>query len=244
MNYLEKLNYLSCKVGNKQINEQITAINQTIQALEKGQIPNERLPQLGLEPDFLAELQGTFPTNEIDFATINELLNNMRNFLAQSFGIWSLPNVQTAQLIADAFALKKGLELMAGNALWSAAFEQAGVTMIATDDYSWSKTSDTGAKTFHPVQQATSAQALAEFGPLVDFVILSWAPNFGTADYDLLMQYRNLVHKPLLLVVGEPNGATNTERFWQNAIRTSLTAEINRSFKSFDFINEKIMKVE
>ncbi len=56
----------------------------------------------------------------------NNLLNNFRSFLSREYGVWSLPNLETARLIKQEYHVKSSLEIMAGNAYWSKAFKSGG----------------------------------------------------------------------------------------------------------------------
>ena len=52
--------------------------------------------------------------------------------------------------------------------------------------------------------------------------------------------------KSHLLFIGEEMGATNSSEFWLTEHFTKSTAinKINKSFVSYDFINEKIYEIE
>lgn len=244
MKYLAKLNWLAQEIGLQDVTKQVHQINELTTILGDQRIPKKHLADIGFLPDKLERLCEQAPTKELEIKVINQLLNNLRNYLAQEFGLWSIPNLTTAELIAMKYHLHDGLEIMAGNAQWTKAFQDVGVNMVATDDLSWSVTSATGARNFAPVTRLTAIEALIRYATVADFVILAWAPNFGDADISLLEAYRNLPRKPLLLMVGERGGATNSTAFWRTAKVSTISAAINRSFKSFDFINEKILKVE
>ncbi len=77
----------------------------------------------------------------------------------------------------------------------------------------------------------------------VDLIICSWAPNFGEDDLKILDLYRSLDHQPVLLFIGEKNGATNSATFWQKA-KSRTNTKVNRSFQSFDFIDEKVFEIK
>ena len=79
--------------------------------------------------------------------------------------------------------------------------------------------------------------------PEVDLIICSWAPNFGEDDVNILNLYRQLDYQPVLLFIGEKFGATNSTTFWQEA-KTTTNKKVNRSFRSFDFINEKVFEIK
>jgi hypothetical protein len=47
----------------------------------------------------------------------------------------------------------------------------------------------------------------------------------------------------VLLFIGEKNGATNSATFWQKA-KSRTNTKVNRSFQSFDFIDEKVFEIK
>ncbi|MEB3365319.1 hypothetical protein SDC49_22550 [Lactobacillus sp. R2/2] len=154
-------------------------------------------------PDFAEEICINLPTRKVkQFQTVNQLINNLREFLAREFGIWSVPNLTTAELIKNKLNVKTGLEIMAGNAYWSKALAEVGVEMTATDNFEWSKTSKTGTNSFIRVQNLNAEKALSVINN-VDLIICSWAPNFGQHDEKLVLNWRKSNFTNHLLFVGE-----------------------------------------
>lgn len=227
--YLEKITQLALKTQDPVQIEQAHNLMTTANLLSQRIVLPQQLPPLQINEDYLV---------------LANLLRNWRSYLSRKFGLWSLANHQTAQLLKDNFQLKRGLEIMSGNAMWSKAFSDVGVKMLVTDDLSWQKTSATGQQQFQTVFNADALTALQQYAAQVDFIIMSWAPNFGTADLELLQEYRKLPAKPLLLVVGEVYGATNSEQFWAQCQIKPLPSVIDASFQTFDFVNEKILRIE
>lgn len=204
-----------------------------------------KAPQpLGLLPDQREELEQRYGRQRVDQA--DNLLNNFRSFLSRRFGLWSLPNLTTAQLIKKHYHASRVLEVMAGNAYWSKALQEVGCQVLATDSLEWAKTSETGAQSFVPVKKMTATDALARYGEVADLIICAWAPNFNESDCQLVAAWRQLPQRPPLFFVGERDGATNSPRFWQSVpLQNSKGLQkINASFASFDFIEEQIFQVK
>lgn len=172
----------------------------------------------------------------------NNLLNNFRSFLSREYGIWSLPNLETAKLIKQEYNAKSSLEIMAGNAYWSKALSEVGIKAIASDSFAWAKSSTTGESPIFETENLDALSAIKKH-PEVDLIICSWAPNFGEDDVNILNLYRQLDYQPVLLFIGEKFGATNSTTFWQEA-KTTTNKKVNRSFRSFDFINEKVFEIK
>lgn len=246
-NYQLKINNLATIINNPAVDKQVCEINEVINALNQHKILNNRPIKLGLEPDELEQLKlGTDSKKAHAIDVLNNLLNNFRSFTSRSYGLWSLPNLQTAQLIKQIYEINTGLEIMAGNAYWSKTLMTAGIKMKATDSFNWAKSSNTGKVAFYPTEGLDAVKAIQKYKNS-DLIICSWAPNFGDADYQVLNAYRKYCsYKTTLLFVGEKDGATNTPIFWQEAriVHNEGLRKIKKSFQSFDFINEEIFEIK
>ncbi|KRL63639.1 hypothetical protein [Lactobacillus psittaci] len=230
--FLTKLIKLDNELNIAELHQQVKQIINTCNLLDQKLIPLKQVPKLGIK----------VIDNKTKLA--NNLLNNFRQYLSMHYGLWSLPNLTTAKLIINRYQPNLILEVMAGNAAWSKAFQLAGAQVIATDNLEWAKSSNTGQKQLTHVENLTANAALSKYQNC-DLIICSWAPNFGQADVELTSYWRQHSNAKLL-VVGEELGATNSAAFWLNeTFATSANLkEINQSFTSFDFINEKIFEIE
>lgn len=240
-NYQTKLNKLDKELNYLPLHRQVTTINQIIASLERKKILSKSPDELGFLPDSLDIMIENVGDN-VKAQEANNLLNNFRSFLSREYGIWSLPNLETARLIKEEYNIKSSLEIMAGNAYWSKALSEVGVKAIASDSFTWAKSSTTGENPIFKTENLDALEAIKAH-PEVDLILCSWAPNFGDDDLAVLDFYRNLNTKPALLFIGEKDGATNSASFWQEADITT-NPKINLSFRSFDFINETVFKVK
>ena len=239
--YQSKLNKLDKELNYLPLHEQVIAINNIITNLEKGKILQKSPNSLGFLPDSLDIMIENTASSE-KAQEVNNLLNNFRSFLSREYGIWSLPNLETAKLIKQEYNVKSSLEIMAGNAYWSKALSEVGVKAIASDSFTWAKSSTRGESPIFATENLDALSAIKKH-PEVDLIICSWAPNFGEDDVNILNLYRQLDYQPVLLFIGEKFGATNSTTFWQEA-KTTTNKKVNRSFRSFDFIDEKVFEVK
>ena len=239
--YQNKLNKLDKELNYLPLHEQVIGINNIITNLENGKILQKSPNSLGFLPDSLdIMIENTRSSEKAQEA--NNLLNNFRSFLSREYGIWSLPNLETAKLIRQEYNVKSSLEIMAGNAHWSKALSEVGVKAIASDSFTWAKSSTTGEAPIFETENLDAISAIKKH-PEVDLIICSWAPNFGEDDLNILHLYRQLDYQPVLFFIGEKFGATNSTAFWQEA-KIMINKKVNRSFRSFDFIDEKVFEVK
>lgn len=243
--YLEKLNHLDRQLNSPMVHQQVEEVNQIIVTVSAKKILAQAPQKLGLEPDeFENILDSVGEVKREQLTVINHLLNGLRQYLSLQYGIWSLPNLKTAHLIKEKLHAKTALEIMAGNAYWSKALNSVGVKTTATDNLEWAKTSNTGSQIFEKVEDLDAVRAIKKY-PKTDVIICSWSPNFGQSDLAVVKTWKNCSDAHLLFI-GEKDGATNSPEFWQkmNFINDQNLKTINRSFVSYDFIDEKIYEIK
>lgn len=243
--FLTKLKRLEQEIDHPVIRRQVEEIILVNHNVQMGE-PLDRAPRrLGLLPDEFEEvLTEVGQDKERALRYLNNLLNNFRQYLSLTYGIWSLANCQTAHLIKDELHVQTALEVMAGNAYWSQALAQVGVKVHSTDSLEWAKTSTTGAQPFYPVEDLTADQAVKKYHA-VDLILCSWSPNFGQGDLETIAAWRKYNPNSHLLFIGEKNGATNSSEFWRRDWFKNSTAldKINFSLQSFDFIDEQVFEI-
>ena len=245
IHFLSKINQLDQELNIDPIHHQVKEINDIIYAVSQKQVLRKAPQKLGFLPDKSEEICAGLSLTDIKkFKSANQLINNLRQFLAINFGVWSLPNLQTANAIKKSLNIKTGLEIMAGNAYWSKALYDVGVKMTVTDNLDWSKTSSTGSRQFMTVKNFEAAKAVEIFDN-VDLIICSWAPNFGNSDTNVVSTWQKLNATSHLLFIGEKSGATNSTAFWQKELihHSPELKQINQTFPSFDFIDEHIFEI-
>lgn len=243
--YLTKINQLDYQLNNVKVHHQVLEINQIIKAVKQKRVLLHAPAKLGFEPDELEELSELKSFSyQKKLVAINHLLNSLRQFLSLKFGIWSLPNLATAQLIKNELKVNFALEIMAGNAYWSKALAQINIKTTATDSLEWAKTSKTGHNRFFPVKNLAADEAIKAY-PEANLILCSWAPNFGKADLKVIKTWQKYSAAHLLFI-GERGGVTNSPAFWQNGnfIHNHKITAINHSFHSYDFINERIFEIK
>lgn len=242
-NFIKKINTIDQKLNNKLVHQQVTEVNRIVNAAMQQEVLKMTPRSLGFLPDELAEL--TKILNSKDIKVMNNLLNSVRQYLSLKYGIWSLPNMATVNLIKHELHISSALEIMAGNAYWSKALANAGIQTIATDSMEWAKTSSTGQKEFYPVEDLSAVEAIKKYNKM-DLILCSWSPNFGKSDLEAVAAWKKYAPQAHLLFIGEKNGATNSPEFWQGQHfkRSAELAKINQSFVSYDFIDEKIFEID
>lgn len=175
---------------------------------------------------------------------VDKLLRNYRDYLEDTYGMWSYPNAMFINALSDYLGGAPVLEIMAGNGYLSKGLRDhnPAETIYTTDSMAWKKENQTGR---HPVTKIESLDALAainKYGDKVDYVLMCWSPDKLTIDMDVLNLIRNQFPQLKLLIIGEKNGATNSKEFWQSAklSQDEKLQRVNEQISHFDLINEQI----
>ncbi|WP_304249528.1 SAM-dependent methyltransferase [Limosilactobacillus gastricus] len=175
---------------------------------------------------------------------LDRLLRNYRDYLEATYGMWSFTNTKFISALSKYLQGAPVLEIMAGNGYISKGLRDLNhqQTIITTDDQSWTKENETGKHPVVKVQNYSAIDAIKTFYDQVDYVIMAWAPDKGDADWQVLQLIRQTYPELKLLVIGEYQGATNSQQFWQTAQLSQPDAfqPLNQALQSFDLIDEQI----
>jgi len=266
---LTKIDYLSELLPYLDLYQKIPTIKnllqqaiKTIAALNKGQLPHA-LPVMELPESVIDEIQNhvltTYPTDatrgnalwemlttpleDVDF-----MLRHLRDALIEYFSMYGFVSQEFIVALSDYTAGKPVLEIMAGHGYLSAGLRalQPTQTIIATDNEAWHLQPDlSSAEPVTPVEALPAVAAIKKYGAQVATVIMSWAPDTTEADWEILQLMREQAgqYDFKLLVIGEPNGATNSAKFWQKAQLTPMPS-LNAVHQSFDLIDEQVYLVQ
>lgn len=179
---------------------------------------------------------------------LDRLLRNFRDYLEQTYGMWSYVNAPFVSDLSKYIAGRNTLEVMAGNGYISSGLRNLnrGQTIFTTDNQAWRSENETGN---HPVTQIEKLDALSAFEKYksqIDFVIMSWSPDKLTIDWQLLQAIRDSKLDITLITIGEQNGATGSHEFWSNAhyIEQETATKLSTHLKTFDLIDEQVYLVK
>ncbi|MCT0021590.1 SAM-dependent methyltransferase [Weissella cibaria] len=234
----------------------------TINDLNNGRLPSV-LPTMEVPESVVAELEQyvlkTYPNDATKgnalWQTLTELLEDvdfmlrhLRDALIEYFSMYAYVS---NEFIQDLSAYTNGLpvlEIMAGHGYISAGLRAVSPaqTIIATDNEDWRTQPDpTTAKPVTDVENLDAIAALDSYGENVATVIMSWAPDTTDADWQVLQYIRDNRYRFDfdLLVIGEKDGATDSDVFWQEATLHEV-ATLNAHHTSFDLIDERVYVVE
>ena len=133
---------------------------------------------------------------------------------------------------------------MAGNGYISKGLRNNNATqkIYTTDSQAWVKENETGKHPVTKIEKLDALEAIKKYGDEVEYVIMSWAPDKGEIDWDVLELLRSTYPEVKLLVIGEKDGATNSKKFWHEAqlSQDDELQKVNANLHSFDLIDEQI----
>ena len=76
----------------------------------------------------------------------------------------------------------------------------------------------------------------------MDVIIMEWAPDTSEDDWEVLQKLRTMRWPGEFIVIGERNGATNSEKFWDEC-RLEEPEDLNQRHERFDFIDDRVYLV-
>ncbi|MGM9907470.1 SAM-dependent methyltransferase [Limosilactobacillus sp.] len=179
---------------------------------------------------------------------LDRALRNFRDYLEDTYGMWSYVNAPFAKALSDYLNGAPVLEIMAGNGYISKGLRNnnANQQIYTTDSQAWVQENETGKHPVTTIEKLDAISAIKKYGEQVDYVIMSWAPDKGESDWEVLQLLRQDYPDIKFLVIGEKDGATNSKKFWQ-AAQLSQDADlqkVNQQLHSFDLIDEQIYLVK
>lgn len=179
---------------------------------------------------------------------LDRALRNFRDYLEDTYGMWSYVNAPFAKALADYLNGVPVLEIMAGNGYISKGLRNnnSNQRIFTTDSQAWTKENETGKHPVTTIEKLDAINAIKKYGDQVDYVIMSWAPDKGETDWDVLQLLRRDYPDIKFLVIGEKDGATNSKKFWQEAqlSQDKELQKVNQQLHSFDLIDEQIYLVK
>lgn len=179
---------------------------------------------------------------------LDRALRNFRDYLEDTYGMWSYVNAPFAKALSDYLAGQPVLEVMAGNGYISKGLRNnnAQQKIYTTDSQDWVTENETGRHPVTAIERLDAITAIKKYGGQVQFVIMSWAPDKQETDWEVLQLLRRDYPAINFLVIGERNGATNSKKFWQEAqlSQDRDLQQVNQQLHSFDLIDEQIYLVK
>ena len=229
--YLQELRRLSKGSSQREVLEQVSAVEKTLKAYGERKLPRHPLPKLGFSEEFIMD-------HLLDCTNLLELdsrLNDLRQTVIENFGIWHIFSEDWLDDLALHFNGRKTLQLMSGNAVLSAGL--ANVT--ATDSFDWSKQDVTRPDPWTKVENLDATSAVEKYADVMDVIIMEWAPDTSEDDWEVLQKLRTMRWPGEFIVIGERNGATNSEKFWDEC-RLEEPEDLNQRHERFDFIDDRV----
>lgn len=170
-------------------------------------------------------------------------LRSFRDYLEDQYGMWAYISAPFVSDLADYVKGHGVLEIMAGNGYISKGLRDLKQPVFATDSLAWKNENQTGNQQVTTVEKLDALDAIRKYQDQVDYVIMSWSPDGLNIDQRVLQTIHEQPNQNLkLIAIGEKNGATNSDAFWQMAhyIEPAATANLNRHHQPFDLIKDQV----
>ena len=230
--YLKKLLLFEEKFNRKkQVLAKIRMVKAMILAYQNRQIPNSLPRQLAFSE---AELF----TDPILMELEDHLLD-LRQLLIENFGVWHIFSKKWVADLQTFLGNSVGVEIMAGNGLLSTQIPN----LLATDNLDWHGQNIEKPAGWQKIEKIDALDAVKKYALKSDYFLLAWAPDTSEADLEILKWLRSIQWQGKFIVIGEYKGATNSQKFWQEA-KLELPIPLNQHHQAFDFINDQVFLVK
>ena len=105
---------------------------------------------------------------------LDRALRNFRDYLEDTYGMWSYVNAPFAKALADYLNGAPVLEIMAGNGYTSKGLRNnnANQQIYTTDSQAWVKENETGKHPVTKIEKLDAVSAIKKYGDQVDYVII------------------------------------------------------------------------
>ncbi|MBD5068777.1 MAG: hypothetical protein HDT50_03325 [Lactobacillus sp.] len=233
--YLAKLTKFDQQCGQLTLaHKKIKAAQATVKAYSMRQIPPTSLPKLSFSEHYLELHMLKHP----ELFALASCLADLRQTLIENFGVWHVFSQVWLTDLKKELQPGKSLVLMCGNAILAAQLPDA----IAVDDLDWQKQDNTTPRPWRTVEKMDALLAVEKYCEQVDNIILEWAPEQTTCDTAILAFLRTKKWAGKFIVIGERQGATNSQAFWQQA-QVNAPPSLNVHHQPFDFISDRVYVV-
>lgn len=231
--YISGLKYIQQQFSQLQkVTTTASAILATVNAYQMHQLPDAPLPSLELDDNYIYNHLLNYPK----LIDVTPFFENLRQVLIENLGIWHVCNQQWIDdLQRFCGAQATNLEIMAGNAMITKFLAHT----YATDNFAWKGQDNEHPQPWTNVEKLDALAAVIKYAPIVDNIIMAWAPDSTDIDWQVLRQLRQLHYRGNVIVIGEYQGNTNSKQFWQHA-RLTCPSILNRHHRPFDFIRDKV----
>lgn len=189
------------KQNTKLSREEISIISAIRNIVEKKELPDKY-------PDFMLD--------KLDAYTYS-----LRNIFIDHMGFVLLSKYWTKDL-SHWIGKRRCLELMAGLGALSYGLRMQGINIIATDDYSWKKSTNgensplwDDNKMWTYVEKLDAVESVKKYGKNLDIIIMSWPPYDDVVAAKALKKMREVNPSCIMIYIGEEKGGcTANDEFY------------------------------
>lgn len=136
---------------------------------------------------------------------------------------------------------RKCLEIMAGFGALSMVLKNCGVSIVATDNFSW-KQESWNQSLWTDVEYIDAVTAISKYGHEADIVICSWPPMGNPAAKEALLRMRTVNPSAQMIYIGEPAGESCAEDgFFEvlQYVKDESFFEAMKAFKPFFALHDR-----
>ena len=145
-----------------------------------------------------------------DSGAMSVLGIRIHTFLTQEAGYYARVTRQFAETLSEAIGPNaRVLDPMAGRGLLVRALQEQGVEVLGTDNNSWGLSDS--------IEVMDVLKSIRAHGDWATHLVLAWPPYNDSVDVKILQEVRTNFPHLKVVYIGEVDGCTGSERFWEVA---------------------------
>ena len=198
-------------------------------------IPNEM-------PKDMVDTSGLHPLSEEYFQA--RTYGFQKEFLLKeaynSAGMYTFVSLRWIVPFAKWIGNRKVMEVMAGRGFLSKALREQGITVHASDNFSWPVR--TWSETVTDVIEMDALEAVEKHGMEHDILIMGW-PYMDDTAYRIIKHLYEVNPKALVVYIGEPSGGCTADELFFDHFEMIEDEDFDRAaiyYQSWEYIHDRL----
>jgi len=158
----------------------------------------------------------------------------------QALGMYAHVNWQWVRPLAKWLGERRVLEVMAGAGWLAKALRECGISVVATDDFSWGEKKGWQLQT--EVEQLEASAAILKYGEECDILLISW-PWMDADAYNALTKWNEVHPDGLIIYIGEYGGGCTADDDFHDhfeMVNDSGFGEVQAIYRHWDGMHDRI----
>jgi len=160
---------------------------------------------------------------------------------AISLGMYAMVTWQWINPLAKWIGTRKCLEVMSGRGWLSLALRHKGVTIHATDNFSWFEKRDWRNPVLPDIEHLDAVASIKKYGSGIDILIMSWPPYAKNDAYQAIKTLHEVNPSAVVVFIGEDfGGCTADDEFFEHFAEISDPSFERIPFQAWYCVHDRL----